>query len=127
MEIYSFYLVDKTSMFDAPGAGICVALGASAPMEEKETGMPTIIEYSDAVPSRNDYPERIVSPMTPRSCCLTHMVEVGSDTVEGNWVYKYKRCEVCGFTVRVVLRGLPDPDMIAYLQTTFRERSFAGL
>jgi len=93
----------------------------------QEGAMPTIIEYTEAAPCRNDYPERIVSRSEPGACCLTRMEEVGSDKVEGNWVYKYKRCDMCGFTVRVVLRGIPDPDTIAYLQTTFRARSFSGL
>ncbi len=62
--------------------------------------MENIVEYrSDAAPS-NDYPRRIVSPLTPSTCCLAHMTRVGQSAIDATWRFYYKRCSVCGYTVR---------------------------
>ena len=29
------------------------------------------------------------------------------------WVYLYKRCRACGFTVRLVVRAIPDAGLLA--------------
>jgi hypothetical protein len=70
--------------------------------------MPTIVAYTDREPAANDYPERIVSPCRPKSCCFTDMEEIGTARQEGRWVFQYRRCRACGFTVRVILREIPD-------------------
>ena len=70
--------------------------------------MPTIVRYTDQEPVRNQYPEQIVSPCRPSSCCFTDMEEVGTAQQEGRWVYQYRRCRECGFAVRVILREIPD-------------------
>lgn len=70
--------------------------------------MPTIVTYTDREPARNQYPRRIVSPSRPKSCCFTDMAEVGPAHREDRWEYQYRRCRECGFTVRVLLRPIPD-------------------
>ncbi len=82
--------------------------------------MPTIVEYTDARSPRNEYPDRIVSPLQAGPCCFTDMENVGVPAVEGRWRYQYRRCRVCGFTVRVIIQELPDADAIASLRATFR-------
>jgi hypothetical protein len=70
--------------------------------------MPTIVTYTDREPARNQYPQRIVSPSRPGPCCFTDMAEVGPAQHEGRWEFQYRRCRQCGFTVRVLLREIPD-------------------
>jgi hypothetical protein len=36
------------------------------------------------------------------------MEEVGAAQQDGRWVFQYRRCRHCGFTVRVILREVPD-------------------
>lgn len=82
--------------------------------------MPTIIEYTDTKEPRNLFPERIVSPMYSAPCCFSDMEQVGEAQKEGRWIYTYKRCRRCGFTVRSILRALPDASLIASLQHTLK-------
>jgi hypothetical protein len=70
--------------------------------------MATIVNYTDREPAANQYPQRIVSPRQPGPCCFTDMAEVGTTEREGRWVFQYRRCRQCGFTVRVILREVPD-------------------
>ena len=70
--------------------------------------MPTIVTYTDREPAANGYPQRIVSPCRPGPCCFSDMEEVGAARQEGRWVFQYRRCRQCGFTVRVILREIPD-------------------
>jgi hypothetical protein len=62
--------------------------------------MSSIVEYRQDVPPRNDYPRRIVSPPAPSACCLGHMAQVGPGGIDARWRFYYKRCAVCGYTVR---------------------------
>jgi len=78
--------------------------------------MPTIVEYTDQKAAENRYPERIVSPSRPGPCCFGQMEEIGEPCQEGAWVYRYKRCRTCGFTVRTILRQVPDAHLIAELR-----------
>ena len=39
--------------------------------------MATIVEYDSRKEPLNAYPERIVSPFQPDSCCADHMMQVG--------------------------------------------------
>jgi len=73
--------------------------------------MATIVRYTDEEPVRNQYPERIVSPSRPSSCCFTDMEEVGTAQQDGRWLFQYRRCRACGFTVRVILREIPDTSL----------------
>ena len=70
--------------------------------------MATIVSYTDREPAANQYPARLVSPCRPGPCCFTDMAEVGTAQHEGRWVFQYRRCRQCGFTVRVILREIPD-------------------
>lgn len=62
--------------------------------------MQNIIEYRDDRASINEYPRRIVSPTAPSRCCLDHMQRVGRPAIDASWRFYYKRCSVCGYTVR---------------------------
>ncbi len=63
--------------------------------------MATIVEYTLSKSPLNAYPRRIISPPFPSPCCAEAMVLVGKREEDGPWRYQYKRCRVCGFTVRV--------------------------
>jgi len=78
--------------------------------------MATIVEYTDRKVPRNRYPRRIVSPSHSSPCCFSDMEELGGAEQEGRWMVQYKRCRRCGFTVRVVLRELPDDKLAAELR-----------
>ena len=85
--------------------------------------MPTIVEYTGRKLPRNAYPVRIVSPPAPALCCWSHMVGVGDPQEEGQWLLQYRRCATCGFTVRLVLRAVPDAVLLGKLPRTL-ESSF---
>ncbi len=78
--------------------------------------MPTIVEYTDTLPAQNRFPEHIVSPSRSGSCCFISMEALGEPQADGRWIYQYKRCKQCGFTVRVILEVLPDQNAIAMLR-----------
>ncbi len=78
--------------------------------------MPTIVQYTDRKQPENHYPERIISPPQSGPCCFSDMEEIGEPLRDGNWEYVYKRCRTCGFTVRVMLRELPDEALVAELR-----------
>lgn len=62
--------------------------------------MENIIEFRDDIPAVNAYPRRIVSPTVPSSCCTGHMERIGRPEMDANWRFYYKRCTVCGYSVR---------------------------
>jgi len=62
--------------------------------------MDSIIEYRNDQAAINDYPRRIVSPTTPSACCMQRMERIGRPAVDAAWRFYYKRCTVCGYTVR---------------------------
>lgn len=78
--------------------------------------MPTIVEYTDTKEPRNQYPARIISPSRSGACCFSDMQTIGEPQREGRWSYGYKRCRQCGFTVRVILREVPDEALITELR-----------
>ena len=82
----------------------------------EEPAMATIVTYTDRDPASNEYPQRIVSPSRPGPCCFTDMEEVGPAHQDGRWVFQYRRCRQCGFTVRVILREIPDAALTAELR-----------
>lgn len=70
--------------------------------------MATIIEYTSSKKPLNTYPKRIVSPSRPGKCCADHMVQVGEvQEDERDFPFYYRRCEVCGFTLRHFLPVVP--------------------
>jgi hypothetical protein len=62
--------------------------------------MDSIIEYRDDLAPANNYPRRIVSPTAPSACCMDHMERIGRPGFDANWRFFYKRCTICGYTVR---------------------------
>ena len=79
--------------------------------------MATIVEYTDTKVPLNQYPHRIISPSQSGPCCFAEMEAVGPVEHGDRWVYRYKRCRACGFTVRVVLREIPDAALVAAVRT----------
>jgi predicted choloylglycine hydrolase len=66
--------------------------------------MTTIVEYTERKQPKNSYPERMVSPTSASACCQDGMETLGIPRSEGGWIFEYRRCRVCGFTVRAFLR-----------------------
>lgn len=63
--------------------------------------MATIVEYNSGKKPLNAYPKRIISPFRPGNCCSGHMVQVGNvHEDERGSCFCYRRCQVCGFTLR---------------------------
>ena len=81
--------------------------------------MPTIVTYTDTAPPLNHFPRRIISPTRSGACCFSAMEHLGAVRREERWEYAYRRCPVCGFTVREIVRYLPDKEQIAKLQGVF--------
>lgn len=80
----------------------------------------TIVEYTDRKQPQNDYPVHIVSPLLPARCCASDMVDVGDPQTDGPWIFQYRRCTMCGFTVRRFLGEIPDPSRFARLRATLK-------
>ncbi len=78
--------------------------------------METIVEYTDAKAPRNLFPKRIISPSRSKACCFSNMERLGSAARDGQWEYQYTRCRTCGFTVRTILRVIPDEALIRDLR-----------
>ena len=78
--------------------------------------MQNIIEYRDDRDPANDYPRRIVSPTTPSPCCAERMERIGRPGIDAKWRFYYKRCSVCGYTVRCFYA----PSLIAILDATWQ-------
>jgi len=81
-----------------------------------EQPLATIVEYTDQKPAKNQFPERIVSPVRSGPCCFTDMEEIGAPQEDGRWVFQYKRCKKCGFSLRVILREIPDAALASELR-----------
>jgi len=76
--------------------------------------MTTIVKYNGMKAPYKGYPEQIVSPLFPASCCVALMERVGEIEWEKGFSYYYRRCRTCGYTVR---HFLPPP-------SEWRERFF---
>jgi hypothetical protein len=76
-------------------------------LQEGGEEMPSIVEYNERKSALNAYPERIISPVRPSECCSSGMAQVGPVEEDGNWLFIYKRCDTCGFTVRHILMMSP--------------------
>jgi hypothetical protein len=85
--------------------------------------MATIVEYTDRKQPRNLYPKRIISPPQSSPCCFTNMQEIGTPQANERWVYQFKRCRSCGFTVRVIVHELPNTTLAKELRRIL-ENSF---
>ena len=63
--------------------------------------MKNIIKYVDDEAPRNEYPKRIVSPTSPKSCCNDDNREmVGSTREIDGFNFCYKICSECGHAVK---------------------------
>ncbi len=92
--------------------------------------MPTIVTYTDEQPPLNHFPERIISPTHSGPCCFSAMEDPGPVRRADRWEYAYRRCRTCGFTVRVIVRSLPDQAELANLRRLFApilSRGAAGI
>ena len=67
----------------------------------------SIVEYDEGGGTLNAYPDRIISPPHPSECCFLRMEQVGDVEEDGNWLFVYKRCRTCGYTVRHFLMLSP--------------------
>lgn len=84
--------------------------------------MATIVKYSAEQQPYNAYPKRIVSPPSPGPCCVKHMERVGKIEWEKGFPYYYRRCRVCGFTVKHLLPVEPVEVDLGRLLEMFQER-----
>ncbi len=84
----------------------------------REHSVATIVLYTDREPSKNAYPRRIVSPTRSSHCCFGAMADLGTPEQDGQWLFRYRRCTTCGFTVRLATRYLPDEGRLAALRQT---------
>ncbi len=71
------------------------------------SGAATIVKYDERQATLNAYPERIISPPHPSDCCAAGMAPVGDVEEDGSWLFNYKRCRTCGYTVRHFLMMSP--------------------
>ncbi len=78
--------------------------------------MGTIVQYTDTQPSRNAYPHQIISPTRSSHCCFGAMEDIGAQEQDGRWMFRYRRCTRCGFTVRLATRYLPDEARLASIR-----------
>ncbi len=78
-----------------------------------ESSIGTIVEYRNDIAPVNEYPRRIVSPLRPSACCLGAMGRLGAGGIDARWRFYYKRCPVCGYTVRCFYA----PSLLALFET----------
>ncbi len=69
--------------------------------------MASIVEYNERETATNAYPKRIISPPHPSECCHAGMAQLGDVEEDGDWLFIYKRCRTCGYTVRHFLMLTP--------------------
>lgn len=80
--------------------------------------MENIIQFRDDVPPVEEYPRRIISPSRPSACCTGHMERIGHPELDAHWRFYYKRCTVCGYSVRCFYA----PSLIAQLEQAHQIR-----
>jgi hypothetical protein len=80
----------------------------------------SIVEYTDQKTPMNEFPTRIISPVRSGPCCFSAMEELEGLQQEERWVFRYKRCQKCGFTVRLIVREIPDLRLQSDLRETLK-------
>ena len=75
--------------------------------QKEGQAMATIVQYDERRGTLNAYPDRIISPAHPGECCAAGMEQVGDVEEDGSWLFIYKRCRTCGYTVRHFLMLSP--------------------
>ena len=110
--------IRSASRAKADPAGIALGRNARAygPWHRRSHRFPSIVQYADRVVPSSEYPERIVSPPRSAACCALGMVDIGAPQEESGWLFQYRRCQRCGFTVRRILREIPDKAQLAQLR-----------
>jgi hypothetical protein len=93
----------------------------------KENAVPTIVEYTERMRPENRYPVRLVSPTSAGACCERDMQPIGVPEPDGRWIFEYRRCRMCGFTVRAFLRYVLDDSDLADLRQRIRACRLFGL
>lgn len=64
----------------------------------------TIVRYDPKCRPEDRYPREIISPPNPSSCCTGRMERIGRmQTGKAGWPFFYKRCQICGYSVREFL------------------------
>jgi hypothetical protein len=108
----------SAAMAKADPAGIALRRNARefGPWHRRSRRFPSIIQYTDREVPSSEYPARIVSPPRPAACCAFGMVNIGTPQEAGGWLLQYRRCQRCGFTVRRILREIPDKALLAQLR-----------
>ena len=82
----------------------------------------SIVQYSEREEARVEYPIRIVSPPQPSTCCTEgNRMQIGKPESEEGESYFYKRCRVCGHTVRFFFS--PRYKSTAFEVQAFRRRA----
>ncbi len=99
--------------------GFCLTSAKRSSTNYGEAAMLTIVTYTDDHPPLNHFPRRIISPTRSGLCCFSAMEPLGAVRREGRWEYAYWRCRTCGFTMRVIMRYLPDQTKLANLRKHF--------
>ena len=92
--------------------------------------MPTIVTYTDAEPPRAQFPQRIISPTHSSPCCSSEMEDVGMVQADERYEYAYRRCQSCGFTVRMIVRPVVDEAQFAAVRKLFATtigQAFSGV
>ncbi len=84
-----------------------------------ESSLPTLVTYTDAMPPQNQFPRRVISPTRSGPCCFTDMAALGKPRRNDRYEYEYRRCQTCGFTLRVIVRYLPDKARMTDLRKVF--------
>lgn len=60
-----------------------------------------IIKYTDDQKPKNDYPKKIISPVSPSTCCSDDSREiVGTMREVDGFKFCYKICQKCGHAVK---------------------------
>ena len=72
------------------------------PADQKpQRNLKNIIVYTDDEPPKNEYPRKIVSPVTPKECCTDENRDLVGNTREvDGFKFCYKICRACGHAVR---------------------------
>lgn len=81
----------------------------------------SIVRYTEREQARVEYPVRIVSPPQASTCCTEmNRSRIGHPESDEGQSYFYKRCRVCGHTVRFFFS--PRHKSTAYEIGVFRRR-----
>ena len=86
--------------------------------------MSSIVQYRTDKPPANRWPKVIISPPGPSACCATMMDRVGDVQQDGRYLFQYRRCVRCGYTVKAAVRAIPDLQLVRSLQDDFRPGCF---